>query len=322
MCGSAACLLQARPDAISYSGAIAACGRAQKWQQALKLLSLAEQRGVPLDAMAYNATITACERSGEWQEALDVLPRMRRKGQRPTIITYSACIAACANGQPSQWQTALDLLAEMGREGCPPNSQTYSSAISACGRGGQPRHALALVPSPARTARAAPPLLLPRYSCATAALFYCCRCICRVRSATALPLPLLTAGASRVPPSQLDEMSDRGLAIDRVCYIAAISACDGTRHARALQLLREMARSGQAPDSGSYHAVMQSVRAASRATAARTRALAVHPRAPSAIVLDPRFSAIGSAHLPCARTVCRRARVAADLCGGRVRHRL
>ena len=55
------------PDVYSFNGAISACGRAARWEQALALLSEMERGGSaapPPDLVSYNGAINAVAKAG------------------------------------------------------------------------------------------------------------------------------------------------------------------------------------------------------------------------------------------------------------------
>ena len=50
---------RAQPNVRSYTAAIAACGRAGEWRQALELHSRLSEEGLAPDAASFNAVISA-----------------------------------------------------------------------------------------------------------------------------------------------------------------------------------------------------------------------------------------------------------------------
>merc|ERR1712146_544288 len=50
------------------------------------------------DTITYSSLITACGKGGKTEKALDLFNEMQQAGERPNTITYSSLITACANG--------------------------------------------------------------------------------------------------------------------------------------------------------------------------------------------------------------------------------
>ena len=75
-----------------------------QWQQALGLLVL-RNVSMPPDIITYSAAISACEKGQKWQQALGLLAETRSVSVLPNVITYNTAISACEKGE--QWQQAL-----------------------------------------------------------------------------------------------------------------------------------------------------------------------------------------------------------------------
>eukprot|EP00435_Cladocopium_sp_Y103_P051532 s1605_g16.t1 len=92
-----------RPDAVTYSAVITACGTGQRWQRALELFCEA-----PRNAVVLSATISACEQACHWQHALQLLADANHGSVQRDLVMYNAVISACASAL--QWPYALHLL--------------------------------------------------------------------------------------------------------------------------------------------------------------------------------------------------------------------
>ena len=51
------------PNAITYSTAISACGKAKQPRKAMELLAKMQQEGLASDAITYSAAISACDKA-------------------------------------------------------------------------------------------------------------------------------------------------------------------------------------------------------------------------------------------------------------------
>ena len=94
MCGIGAQKLEA--DIISYTAAIGACEKSQKWQQALQLLHEALARALQANELTFTAAISACEKSASWQKALVLLVQVSEQGLQRDLVLLNAAISACA----------------------------------------------------------------------------------------------------------------------------------------------------------------------------------------------------------------------------------
>jgi pentatricopeptide repeat protein len=166
---------------VLYNGAINACARAKRPDEAFKLIELMKERGCCLDCITYNTAILACTKGGEaekalklfdllcaddavqpdnysfnvvmhacqggrWKRAIDFLESMSKKhGLKPDVISYSTAAAAVASGLPledAQWRTCVGLLDIMAERGIAPDKFTYSSVITCCAKAGRAAEAL------------------------------------------------------------------------------------------------------------------------------------------------------------------------------------
>ncbi|CAJ1378606.1 unnamed protein product [Effrenium voratum] len=126
-------LLQALPhaaleaDVVTYNAAIAACGRGRQWARAIALLELAQLKA-EADAIGYGAAIAACE----WTLALALLAQMARRHVECSVIAQNSGISVCA--QAAQWQRALLLLFGMHEQCLQSTVVSFNAAMAACAR--------------------------------------------------------------------------------------------------------------------------------------------------------------------------------------------
>jgi pentatricopeptide repeat domain-containing protein 1 len=119
-----------RPNALTYTAAIAACADSGRADLALRFLG--EMRaGVPdaeVPKAAFDAAIKACVAGGEAEAAGGLLAEMgAATGQTPGVRAYTTAIASCREGGRSD--LALGLLDEMRGQGVEPNVVTYTAGI-------------------------------------------------------------------------------------------------------------------------------------------------------------------------------------------------
>ncbi|CAJ1336436.1 unnamed protein product, partial [Effrenium voratum] len=110
-----------RPDAFSFSAAIAAIG-AIFWHQALGLLDLARNRQVRLNQFSSNGAVSACEKACRWEWAVALF-------RDKDLVSGNGLLRALARA--GLWREALRLLREM-QEKMQANEISYNSALSAC----------------------------------------------------------------------------------------------------------------------------------------------------------------------------------------------
>ncbi|CAK9101435.1 Pentatricopeptide repeat-containing protein MRL1 [Durusdinium trenchii] len=120
-------------NVITFSAAVTACEKSQRWQSGLLLLADASaQLGhAQIDLVIYNAAISACEKAGEWQQAIQVLAKLHQEQVQSSTVTYGALISSC--GTASEWSWALKLLEEMDAQCLKADVVTHNAAMSACG---------------------------------------------------------------------------------------------------------------------------------------------------------------------------------------------
>mmetsp|Transcript_86451 Transcript_86451/g.153094 ORF Transcript_86451/g.153094 Transcript_86451/m.153094 type:complete len:962 (+) Transcript_86451:53-2938(+) len=87
-------------DKVTYTSAAAACNETGHWQDAVRVVRMAERHGIDIDHLAYSKVIDACGRAGQWAQACSTLDTIGKRGLRynPRIVNLalSACYAANA----------------------------------------------------------------------------------------------------------------------------------------------------------------------------------------------------------------------------------
>lgn len=69
-----------RPDLVSFNTAMGACGKAGRWEEALRLLDELSDFGLSPDAISYNTAAAACARAENWDRAQETVDRGRDAG--------------------------------------------------------------------------------------------------------------------------------------------------------------------------------------------------------------------------------------------------
>ncbi|CAK9115668.1 unnamed protein product [Durusdinium trenchii] len=96
-----------RPDMLSYTSLISACGYGAEWQLAIQLHEDALMTGQP-DIFSFNAVLGVCRQASRWEESHRILEGLLLHGLSPSMPTYKALIAACAYAM--RWSDALSHL--------------------------------------------------------------------------------------------------------------------------------------------------------------------------------------------------------------------
>eukprot|EP00435_Cladocopium_sp_Y103_P001426 s4185_g1.t1 len=123
------------------SAAVAACGRAFQWQQALVIANGAGE--LAKDVAVLSASIDACRRAGNWEAALSVFGRLRMLGYT-SEPGAGAAVSALANA--TRWIEALQLFqAEFQQAAGNPGIRSYEAALQACAQGNNWQIALSLL---------------------------------------------------------------------------------------------------------------------------------------------------------------------------------
>jgi pentatricopeptide repeat protein len=90
------------PDVFTYSAAIGACEKCERWQQANDTgqaefwLSKMLESGVTPSVGSYATVLQAHAQEGNIEAAKKGLERMRKKGVEANVFSYSALTHACA----------------------------------------------------------------------------------------------------------------------------------------------------------------------------------------------------------------------------------
>lgn len=151
--------------------ALAACGEARRWEEAMGLLTAAPRYTVALTAQMCTSAIGSFARAEEWRclwgralellfvemprrrlnpdaatfgavvetfprkwwrPAIQLLETLRAGGAEPAAVCCDAIFTVCKRS--SRWDRVLQLLAEVQRQGIRLTATTYSAAVFACGR--------------------------------------------------------------------------------------------------------------------------------------------------------------------------------------------
>ena len=112
----------------AYNAAIAACGKAHKWQLSLDLLHKLHQTHLKATIVSFNAAISACERVSLWRQSLKLLSTLQNERLQESVVTYLTSISACGKG--TQWQSAIHLLEDAERNNADA-VEVYNATISA-----------------------------------------------------------------------------------------------------------------------------------------------------------------------------------------------
>ncbi|CAJ1455267.1 unnamed protein product [Effrenium voratum] len=115
-------------DCQVYTGAMAVCSRASRWEEALGLFAQTGSGGrrMSRDAAAYNAAITAAGAGRKWEAALDLLAASGSGDP----IAGSAALKACCDA--SQWQVAVALLAQHMEDPRLLRAASFNTVLAAC----------------------------------------------------------------------------------------------------------------------------------------------------------------------------------------------
>ena len=110
----------------------------QLWRKALNLVDQMKEAGVKPDAISYSSAIKACGAAGRWKEALNIISIMQKGGPsiRPNRISYTNAITAC--GRSGQYKHALQLFNDMKNDGVQPDRVSYNALIFALKTANQP----------------------------------------------------------------------------------------------------------------------------------------------------------------------------------------
>ena len=146
-----------KPDQVTFGTVLAACERAEEWEELLRIAHASKLYGVPLDGIALTSVLHACQQLGLADEAIECLETMKkltddeknrynvesngiveerrtngrmRKGVKPVLrgpdgVSYRLAISACARS-PGRWRDGLRLLDDM-RETALQNNNTANA---------------------------------------------------------------------------------------------------------------------------------------------------------------------------------------------------
>ena len=124
------------PNTIIYNSMISTAGDARDLRMVEDLIQEMETRKISKDTVTYSAAITACERCNKWQQAIKLYESMKKNADsdsavKPNTYTLNAVLNACVHGR--QWRSALEELARAREVGIAPDVISYSAVITALG---------------------------------------------------------------------------------------------------------------------------------------------------------------------------------------------
>ena len=90
-----------KPDVVSYSAAISACGKGRQWKVALSLIKQMRSVGIKLNIVSYNASIQACASAGQPIKALEIFHEVQENATLDHI-TYNAILDAVCSSHPAK----------------------------------------------------------------------------------------------------------------------------------------------------------------------------------------------------------------------------
>ncbi|CAE8668005.1 unnamed protein product, partial [Polarella glacialis] len=119
-----------RPDVITFSAAITAASRSERWQAALGFMEDMQRQELMPNHITFNAAMDACSRGGRWEVALTLLRRMAHDGLKPDLVAASLAVSACASA--GQQASTVELLLRMESDGLRPDQSAFVGMIGAC----------------------------------------------------------------------------------------------------------------------------------------------------------------------------------------------
>jgi len=228
------------PGAGLCARAVAACGRARQWEEALWLLAQAHNGRVSPCPTLYAGAISACGKAEEWTSAWEkalalFFEELPRQHVQPNLATYTAVISTL-RGQ--RWKLVFELFEDIRRRGLRYDAATFAEGMNACTRASRWEQALRLF-ADARRRGVRPHRLM------------CCSALRACRRADwwarkwQLALVLF-----------FEEMREQGPAPDEEAYHGAVTNCPGHLWALAISLLGEMLTRALAPSKTHFTSVI------------------------------------------------------------------
>lgn len=111
-----------------FNAAISTFARAEKADDALRMLEIMEEKGCKSSVQTYDLLVRCLCGADRIEEALKALENMRGKGLVPDVKIYNILINYCS--QHKKLDEALKLFSEMKEAGCSPDISTHHSLIS------------------------------------------------------------------------------------------------------------------------------------------------------------------------------------------------
>ncbi|CAI5992987.1 unnamed protein product [Closterium sp. NIES-65] len=132
--GGAGMGVSVAPTAVTYSALIAACGRANRPEQAALLAAEAEAAGVQLNTTTYNALLWVAARAGDGAQVARIAERMVTAGVEWDEITFNVLVDY--TGKEGRVGDAEGLFEEMQRRGMSATVEAASSLMDAYAKTG------------------------------------------------------------------------------------------------------------------------------------------------------------------------------------------
>eukprot|EP00434_Breviolum_minutum_P008306 symbB.v1.2.007328.t1/scaffold420.1/size231607/4 len=96
-----------KANLVTYTAAMAACGRGLHWSSALDLFKEMKDRNIAPNIVTFNTLLEGMDQ--EWQRALALLLEI----PKPNSFSYHNVMSCCASA--NEWPVALQLLLEAQR---------------------------------------------------------------------------------------------------------------------------------------------------------------------------------------------------------------
>lgn len=136
------------PDEVSYSTAIAACGRAGELGHVVGLLDRMPGQGLTPGAAAFTTAMAACRKGGRPGQVTDLLARMRACGVEPDGVCYGEALWCCA--EAGLCELARELAARWNERDSPGELATRRALSVACTLGPKEGSGTSVEASPCR----------------------------------------------------------------------------------------------------------------------------------------------------------------------------
>lgn len=131
-----------RPNAVTFSTCLHACGEGLQWALSLHLLREMKLAGVLPNVISYSSIVRACVKADEDKMVVELIKEMRISQVWPNSNFFSGAISAAT---ARSWILALWLLEDMRVHGVLPDASMFGYVVSACGGAGEWAQGLAVL---------------------------------------------------------------------------------------------------------------------------------------------------------------------------------